>query len=131
MLFKEDLITESVGLSLDQLSTAPALKTGKTLYYYVYGGNYPEIVSNALAERGNWQQCKEAESIEKCHFVWRPFNFNPENYKRIDKRVINKTSPFIYNHLEVLKGLTTKSGLVRSLKHYYYNNDAARKLTTM
>lgn len=55
MLFKEDLITESVGLSLDQLSVAPALNKGKTLYYYVYGGNYPEIVINALTVRGNWQ----------------------------------------------------------------------------
>lgn len=50
--------------------------------YYVYGGNYPETVSNALKERGNWQERKETESIDKCHFLWRPFNYNAEYYKR-------------------------------------------------
>ena len=38
-----------------------------------------------------------------------------------------KSSPFIYNHFEVLKGLVTKSGLIRSLKQYYFNNESASK----
>ena len=96
--------------------------------YYVYGGNYPETVFNALNERGNWQEAKEEDNIEKCHFLWRPFNYPLDGYKRIDKRIVRNPNIFIYNHFEVLKGLTTKSGLIRSLKQYYYNNELARKI---
>ena len=103
-------------------------KKQKKLLFYVHGGNYPETVSEALITRGNWQQYpQETECVEKCHFVWKPFNYNADGYKRIDKRVTVKHAPFIYNHFEVLKGLVTKSGLIRSLKQYYYNNDSASK----
>ena len=47
--------------------------------FYVYGGNYPETVVDALVERGNWKQCAESESIEKSNLLWRPFNFPPES----------------------------------------------------
>lgn len=43
--------------------------------YYVYGGNYPETVANALQARCNWQEAKEEDNIEKCNFLWRPFNY--------------------------------------------------------
>ncbi len=56
--------------------------------YYVYGGNYPETVWDALHRRGNWTQCKESESVEKCNFLWRPFNYPIEDYKRIDKMIV-------------------------------------------
>jgi hypothetical protein len=83
----------------------------------VYGGNYPETVVDAMIRRGNWKQCKEEEAIEKCNFLWRPFNYNQEAYKRIDKRIVrNPTLPFVYNHFEILKGLVTKTGLIRSMK---------------
>jgi hypothetical protein len=98
----------------------------KPYLYYVYGGNYPETVAKALIARGNWQVGREEDNIEKCNFVWRPFNYPPEGYKRIDKRTVRNNQTFIYNHFEVLKGLTTKSGLVRSLKQYYFNNELAR-----
>ncbi len=91
----------------------------KTKLFYVYGGNYPETVVKALEDRGIWKEAKEEDCIEKCHFVWRPFNYSSEYYKRIDKRMAIKQIPFIYNHFEVLKGLVTKSGLIRSLKSYY------------
>jgi hypothetical protein len=39
---------------------------------------------------------------------------------------VRNGQPFVYNHFECLKGLTSKSGLVRSLKQFYYNNDQAR-----
>jgi hypothetical protein len=64
--------------------------TEKPFYYYVYGGNYPETVSNALHYRRNWVPCKEAECIEKANFLWRPFNYPAEVYRRIDKRVATK-----------------------------------------
>ena len=96
----------------------------------MYGGNYPETVVNALLARGNWAEGKEGECIEKCNFIWRPVNFNPESQKRLDQRLSIKRGslgPLIYNHFEVLKGLTTKTGLVRSLKQYYKGNDLSRK----
>ena len=88
----------------------------KPYLFYVYGGNYPETVANGLLARGNWQEAKEEENIEKCHLLWKPFNYGADGYKRIDKRSVRNTAPFIFNHFEVLKGLTTKAGLVRSLK---------------
>jgi hypothetical protein len=32
----------------------------------------------------------------------------------------------VLNHFEVLKGLVTKTGIVRSLKQYYFTNEQAR-----
>lgn len=88
----------------------------KKLLFYVYGGNYPETVSRALIARGNWQESREEDNIEKCNFLWRPFNYPAEVFKRIEKRIVRNQEIFIYNHFEILKGLVTKSGLIRSLK---------------
>jgi hypothetical protein len=62
----------------------------KKFTFYVYGGNYPETVADSLIARGNWKQCAESESIEKTNFLWRPFNFPPESYKKIDKTVSSR-----------------------------------------
>lgn len=56
--------------------------------YYVYGGNYPETVVDALIRRGNWQEGKEEDNLEKCNLVWKPFNHQPDGYKRMDKRLV-------------------------------------------
>lgn len=42
--------------------------------FYVYGGNYPETVVDALLRRGNWQEGREEDNLEKCNLVWKPFN---------------------------------------------------------
>ena len=68
--------------------------------FWVYGGNYPETVADGLLRRGNWQWAKEEENIEKCHLLWRPFNYGPEGYKRIDKRLVRNNNAFLYNHFE-------------------------------
>lgn len=69
--------------------------------------------------------------IEKCHFVWKPFNFyERRTQQKIDKRLLrqnNNSNPFILNHFETLKTIGTKSGLVRSLKNYYANSAMARQ----
>ena len=84
-----------------------------------------------MVRRGNWKEAKEDECIEKCNILWRPFNYPSETYKRIDRRLIRNIQPFVYNHFEVLKGLTTKSGLIRSLKQYYFNNELASKIASI
>ena len=45
----------------------------------------------------------------------------------MDKRNAKQIQKFVYNHFEVLRGMTNKSGLVRSLKQYYSQNDLASK----
>ena len=35
--------------------------------------------------------------------------------------------PLVYNHFEVIKGISTKNGLVKSLKKYYANCPEAGK----
>lgn len=37
-----------------------------------------------------------------------------------------KSEPLIFNHFECLRGICTKSGLIRSLKHYYEHNKEAK-----
>jgi len=46
---------------------------------------------------------------------------------RIDKRPTLTRDLLIYNHFEVLKGLVTKTGLVRTMRHFYLNNDQAKQ----
>jgi hypothetical protein len=59
----------------------------------------------------------EDEAIDKSNLIWKPFNFNSDSYKKLDKRIARfPNNPFLYNHFESLKGLTTKTGLIRSLK---------------
>lgn len=67
--------------------------------------------------------------IEKCHFIWKPFNYYDNGLQRkIDKRLIRCTAgtPMVLNHFECLKSIGTKSGLIRSLKQYYYTNQHAK-----
>jgi len=92
-------------------------KQKKPFQYFVYGGNYPEVIHLALKRRGNWAAVpREEDCVEKCNFVFRPFNYSKEEYKRIDKRLVRNNNPFVFNHYEYVRCLTTKSGLVRSLK---------------
>ena len=43
----------------------------------------------------------------------------------MDKRLQRDPRPFIFNHFEILRGLVTKTGLIRSLKAFYKQNDSA------
>lgn len=68
--------------------------------------------------------------IEKCNFIWKPFNYyDRETQRKIDRRLLrqnNTTNPLVLNHFESLKQIATKSGLIRSLHHYYYTNQQAK-----
>lgn len=44
----------------------------------------------------------------------------------MDKRVLKDPRPFIFNHFEIIRGLCTKTGLIRSLKAYYKSQDQAQ-----
>lgn len=118
----------------------------------MYNGNYPEVVRQALMVRGCWNlliynevahQCQDSRSkiqhkildepeyqpvdeslIDKCHFIWRPCNFYDSVQKKIDRR-FSEQVPLIYNHFQSLKEIGTKTGLIRSLRQYYYTNHNA------
>lgn len=67
--------------------------------------------------------------IDKCNFIWKPFNFHDKNLqRRIDRRIVRQTTtnPLVFNHFECLKDIGTKSGLLRSLKQFYYTNQHAK-----
>lgn len=52
-------------------------------------------------------------------------------YTRIDKILkdpySDRQDSFVVNHLENIQGICTKTGLVKTLKHYYKNNSEASK----
>ena len=60
--------------------------------------------------------------------MWRPVNYYDSVQRKIDRRMLKQhtSEPFVYNHLEVTKGIGSKSGLIKSLKQYYYTNQEAR-----
>ncbi len=53
-------------------------------------------------------------------------NFGFSGYDKVDKRILRDPKPFIFNHFEVIRGLVTKTGLIRSLKTYYKQNEQAQ-----
>ena len=85
----------------------------------MFPGNYPKHVKAAIALRSNWQEVANAEAVERAHFIWQPLNFSFKTYVRIDSLQRSAVCPKIINHLENLRTIGTKTGLVRSLKSYY------------
>jgi hypothetical protein len=113
----------------------------KPFKFFGYSGNYPELLTSALKNRGVWkliiydelaekvQKKRDGKSnysgideliIEKCNFIWRPCNFYEQVQRKIDKRMLkiryNEENPLIYNHFEQTRQIGTKSGLIRSLR---------------
>jgi len=90
-------------------------------------GNFPNHVIKALAERGNWKQVmEEDQAIDTTDFFWRQVNLGFSGYDKVDKRLSTNSSPFIFNHFEVIRGICTKTNLIKSLKSYYEGLEAAK-----
>ena len=51
-----------------------------------------------------------------------------QGYDKIDKRLQKDSKPFIFNHFETIRGICTKTGLIRSLKMYYKQNEVLNHL---
>lgn len=67
----------------------------------------------------------DSDYVDRCNFIWRPVNYpDRETQRRIDRRLIRQSpmQALVYNHFEQLRQIATKSGLVKSLKQYYYTN---------
>jgi hypothetical protein len=103
----------------------PLYRNNKTFTFAVGKGNYPKHIIRALTARGNWKLIDEENAIETANLFWKQLNFTFLAYDKFDTRSSHDGVPLIFNHMEVNRGICTKTGLVRSLKSYYANLPAA------
>ena len=97
------------------------------MVYCVYNGNYPQVVRDTLALRvhpNNEKIFKEVEpkteQIEEMDVVWKPANFvRQPAYDFMSKRCENNDRPFLYCHFGNIGVITSKPGLIRTLREYY------------
>jgi hypothetical protein len=54
-------------------------------------------------------------------------NLGFSGYDKVDKRLTTNSKPFIFNHFEVIRGICTKTNLIKSLKSYYEGLEAAKQ----
>lgn len=88
--------------------------------FAVTKGNYPVHIIKTLENRGNWRQVPDEDAIENVDFFWRQVNLGFSGYDKVDKRLIAQQGrPFIFNHFEVIRGICTKTQLIKSLRSYY------------
>ena len=107
--------------------------------FYVYGGNFPLLIVQALIRRGVWiliyirnhslSRDQLAQNVvEKCDFIWKPIN-TPDLQGYIEQRLYTqnpKVNPFIFNHFQSSSSIGVKSNLIKSLDNYYTFNKSAR-----
>ena len=89
-------------------------------------GNYPKTFIAVLRARGNWAEVCPEDAIDVANFLFRPVNFGLSGYAKLDARNKCTDDLLVFNHFEVLRDICTKSGLIRSLEHYYKHNKDAR-----
>jgi len=77
--------------------------------YAVSKGNFPCHLIECLKQRGNWTQVPEEDCVDTVDFYWRQVNLGFAGYDKVDKRLSIKSTPFIFNHFEVIRGITTKT----------------------
>ena len=78
-----------------------------------------------MKSRGNWVEVEQEEAIDHSHFLFRPVNFGHSGYLKMNNRLKFSTEPLVFNHFEVLRGICTKTGLIKSLQRYYETNSEA------
>lgn len=80
-----------------------------------------------MEDRGNWVEIPQEDALVNCDFIWKPVNFTFSMYDMINKRCDKEPCQLVINHFEVIRGIATKTGLIRTLKSYYKNNTLAVK----
>ena len=93
--------------------------------FAVTEGNFPCHVIENLKKRGNWSQVDKESAIQVADFFWKQINFNFKQYDELDERLDASARPFMFNHLEVNRGICTKTMLIKSLTTYYENLETA------
>lgn len=95
------------------------------------------MIKSVMNARAGWQEISKEDvwnrdNITKINFVWKPCNFNYKMYTEIDNKLFNSARMFnqtkslehelVVNHLENHREITTKTGILRTLKYYYKDN---------
>ena len=110
-------------MAVDVDSTEPG--GSRRFTYAVTEGNFPCHVIEQLKKRGNWSQIDKEVAIQQSNFFWKQLNFNFKQYDDLDHRLETNRQPILFNHLEVNRGICTKTMLIKSLTAYYENNETA------
>lgn len=100
--------------------------------YMVYGGNHWETLVAVVKPRGfQIIPIKEDDHLDNMDLIWKPIQFSnkvfdlyiifSQYYQNIDKINSNrdKRRHIVINHLENIKGICTKTGLIKSLRRFY------------
>lgn len=102
--------------------------------YVVHSGNNSRLLIRPLLEqRGNWVEATEQEAEDfKAQFIWKPTVYHvrvipTKAYNQMDELFISGFGIMIHNHLENNREITTKTGLIRSLRNFYQNNEFSIK----
>jgi hypothetical protein len=118
----------------------------KEKYFCIYPSNGYHIIRAAMQKKPGWVEVRKDDvwrliNQQRINFIWKPCNYNYkvsilsdfifylfQMYCQIDNamhRSYQKKHPLyelVVNHLEGHRDLTTKTGLIRSLKYYYKDN---------
>lgn len=108
-----------------------------TRYYCIFSGNGYNLIKGVMNQREGWKEIPKEEvwqphNLSKINFIWKPTNFNFKMYTEIDNKLFESAKYFqksksfdqelAVNHMENHREITTKTGILRTLKHYYKDN---------
>ena len=104
--------------------------------YIIHSGNNSRLlIKPLLDQRGNWSEASEQEAESfKAQFIWKPTVYHVrvipiQAYNQMDELFSTGFGTMIHNHLENNREITTKTGLIRSLRNFYQSNELAIKAT--
>lgn len=90
-----------------------------TYKYVLYPGNNSAVIQQALSKRNVWLPIS-TQKLFLANLIWKPLNYSSNTYDQFDEMMrYDRQKIVMLNHFENNHLITTKSGLVRSLKHYY------------
>lgn len=139
---KNSLIKKNDG-ELDNLSEdsrdVEEDKDDNSRTYCIISGNGYNIINAVMQRRQGWKEITKEELWSKMmhpnfkiNLIWRPVNFNQQQYALIDEQLNkayryweenkNKDRELVINHLQGHGDLTTKVGILKTLKYYYKSN---------
>lgn len=54
--------------------------------YAIFPGNGYEDLKRAMSKKKNWVEIPATDAFtRRCNFVWKPVNFNNQQYRSIDR----------------------------------------------
>ncbi|CDW84366.1 tubulin-tyrosine ligase family protein [Stylonychia lemnae] len=94
------------------------------LKYTIYPGNHGQEIRNILLENKNFEEIpytQEEKCMKECNLVWKPIDLSFKAQTMWDQmnKQLGPNVPRILNNLENMRNITTKTGLIRSLRRYY------------